>query len=160
MLNCIEIKIHLSMMNNAGMLHQTIKYVSTINIRFMRYKDRSKRAFATETKRVYRLIAMETCSSVARWRGRSSRTCVYRTCTHAQKRTLDCASPRAWPSVERLPLIPPFNPRHLLSETSEGERRNARIFASSSAYIRIADDRPLSTFMSNTSNNMYLTSAF
>jgi len=38
-------------MNNAG--HRTIKYVSTINIRFTRYKDRSKYAsFATEMKRL------------------------------------------------------------------------------------------------------------
>lgn len=54
------------MVNNASMLHQTIKYVSTINIRFTRYKDRSKRAFATETKHVYRLIATEACAPVAR----------------------------------------------------------------------------------------------
>lgn len=81
-------------MNNASMLHRTIKYVYTINIRFTRYKDRSKRAFATETKRVYRLIAMEACASVARWRARISRTCVY-ACARMQKRTSDRASPRA-----------------------------------------------------------------
>lgn len=120
-------------MNNASMLHQTIKYVSTINIRFTRYKDRSKRAFATETKRVYRLIAMEACASVARERARTSRTCAYAR-ARMQKRTLDRPSPRAWPSVERLPLIPPFNPRHLLSETGRGERRNACVCASSRAY--------------------------
>lgn len=102
--------------------------------------------------------------SVARWWRTRTYIHTWRTCTHAETKLGLCQPASLTFGWKAPPLIPPFNPHHLLpGGLAKVKRRNARVCSHLLERVHRdasrALDGALSTSETNTSNNMYLTSA-